>query len=70
MSNWPSTKSRRVFAALVKIGWRIKRQRGSHIVIEKTGYMDYVWAFHDDEEIGPRMLVRIAKKTGLKSSDL
>jgi hypothetical protein len=29
-----------------------------------------VFAFHDDEEIGPRMLARIAKKTGLTTADL
>jgi hypothetical protein len=26
--------------------------------------------FHDEEEIGPRMLARISKKTGLKPADL
>jgi hypothetical protein len=31
---------------------------------------DYVFAFHDDEELGPRMLARIAKLTGLRSEDL
>jgi len=31
---------------------------------------DYVFAFHDGEEIGPRMLARIGKKTGLKPEDL
>ena len=31
---------------------------------------DYVFAFHDNEEIGPRMLARIAKQTGLKREDL
>jgi len=29
-----------------------------------------VFAFHDDEEIGPKMLSRIAKKTGLTPDDL
>jgi hypothetical protein len=29
-----------------------------------------VFAFHDDDEIGPRMLARIAKRTGLQSEDL
>jgi hypothetical protein len=29
-----------------------------------------VFAFHDDEEIGPRMLARIAKRTGLRPDDL
>jgi hypothetical protein len=31
---------------------------------------DYVFAFHDAEEIGPRMLARIAKRTGLTPEDL
>jgi hypothetical protein len=30
----------------------------------------FVFAFHDDDEIGPRMLARIAKRTGLQSEDL
>jgi hypothetical protein len=29
-----------------------------------------VFAFHDDEELGPVMLARIAKRTGLKPDDL
>jgi len=42
MSQWTSTKARRVL----------------------------VFAFHDGEEIGPRMLSRIAKRTGLTPDDL
>jgi len=56
--------------ALLRIGWRIKRQRGSHRVLERAGWTDYVFAFHDDEEIGPRMLARIATHTGLRPEDL
>jgi predicted RNA binding protein YcfA (HicA-like mRNA interferase family) len=71
MSQWPSTKARRVLAALLRIGWSIKRQAGgSHRVLEQIGWPDYVYAFHDDEEIGPRMLARIAKHTGMTPGDL
>ena len=70
MSYWPSTKARRVLSALTKIGWRIKRQTGSHRTLERPGWSDYVFAFHDNEEIGPRMLARIAKHTGLRPEDL
>jgi hypothetical protein len=31
---------------------------------------DFVFAFHDGDEVGPRMLARIAKHTGLKPEDL
>jgi predicted RNA binding protein YcfA (HicA-like mRNA interferase family) len=71
MSHWPATKARRVLAALLRTGWSIKRQSsGSHRVLERVGWSDYVFAFHDDDEIGPRMLARIAKHTGLTPRDL
>jgi predicted RNA binding protein YcfA (HicA-like mRNA interferase family) len=70
MSKWPATKARRVLAALLRIGWSIKRQSGSHRTLERVGWPDHVFAFHDDEEIGPRMLARIARRTGLQPGDL
>ena len=70
MSSWPSTKAKRVLAALRKRGWEIKRSSGSHRTLQKTGYPDFVFAFHDREEIGPRMLARIAKHTDLSPDDL
>lgn len=70
MSGWSGTKARRVLAALARIGWSIKRQRGSHRVLERSGWPDFTFAFHDGEEIGPKMLARIAKSTGLTSEDL
>jgi predicted RNA binding protein YcfA (HicA-like mRNA interferase family) len=70
MSEWPSTRARRVLAALLKIGWQLKRQTGSHRTLSREGWPDVVFAFHDREEIGPRMLARIAKRTGLRPEDL
>lgn len=70
MANWPATKARRVFAALRRIGWSEKRRRGSHATLGREGWPDYIWAFHDDVEIGPAMLARIAKATGLMPGDL
>ena len=70
MSQWPSTKARRVFAALIKLGWGVKRQTGSHRTLAREGWPDCVFAFHDGDERGPRMLARIAKHTGLQLQDL
>jgi predicted RNA binding protein YcfA (HicA-like mRNA interferase family) len=70
VSQWPSTKARRVQAALLNIGWQIKRQTGSHRTLSREGWPDFVFAFHDGEEIGPKMLARIAKHTGLRPEDL
>ena len=70
MSSFPSTKAKQVLAALVRIGWSVKRQAGSHKVLQRAGYDDFVFVFHQGEEIGSRMLQRIAKKTGLTPDDL
>jgi predicted RNA binding protein YcfA (HicA-like mRNA interferase family) len=70
LSDWPATKARRVLAALLRIGWEEKRRRGSHCTLSRPGWPDYTWAFHDGVDIGPRMLTRIARDTGLKPDDL
>ena len=70
MSNWPATKARRVLAALLRVGWVMKRQSGSHRTLARQEWPDVVFAFHDDEELGPRMLARIGKRTGLRPEDL
>jgi predicted RNA binding protein YcfA (HicA-like mRNA interferase family) len=53
-----------VLAALLKIVWKMKRQSGSYKTLARFDWPDFVFAFHDDEEIGPRMLARISKRTG------
>ncbi len=70
MTNWPSAKASRVLRALQRQGWEVKRQVGSHRTLSRDGWADYVFAFHDGEEIGPKMLARIAKLTGLTPADL
>jgi predicted RNA binding protein YcfA (HicA-like mRNA interferase family) len=59
-----------VLAALLRIGWSLKRQSGSHRTLARDGWPDVVFAFHDNEELGPKMLARIAKRTGLTPDDL
>jgi len=61
---------RAVLAALLRIGWSVKRQSGSYRTLMRPGWADFVFAFHDGEEIGPRMLARIARHTGLRPEDL
>ena len=69
--NWPASKAPKVLAALFRIGWSVKRQSGtSHRILQREGWPDLVFAFHDNEEIGPRMLARVGKRTGLRPEDL
>ena len=70
MSQWPSVKAKRLLAALMRLGWKVKRQSGSHRTLSREGWPDVVFAFHDGEVIGPRMLARIARHTGITPADL
>jgi len=71
MNHWSSAKAKHVLSALLQTGWSIKRhKKGSHRILWRDGWSDFVFAFHDNEEIGPRMLARISKRTGLEPKDL
>jgi predicted RNA binding protein YcfA (HicA-like mRNA interferase family) len=68
---WRGVKARRVLAALQRIGWEVARQSsGFRRILTKDKWSDFVFSFHDAEEIGPRMLARVAKHTGLRPDDL
>jgi predicted RNA binding protein YcfA (HicA-like mRNA interferase family) len=68
--DWRATKADRVLSALLRIGWTLARQRGSHKRLTRDGWAPVTFAFHDREEIGPGMLAKIAKQTGLQPGDL
>ena len=70
MREWPSTHADHLLAALMHIGWQVERQTGSHRVLIRPGWPNLVFAFHESREIGPQMLARIAKHSGLKPEDL
>ena len=70
MSRWKSIKARQLLAALLRIGWGVTWQKGSHRRLKRDGWPNYTFAFHDNEEIGPGLLPQIAKKTGLAPEDL
>jgi predicted RNA binding protein YcfA (HicA-like mRNA interferase family) len=70
LNDWSSTRAKLVLAALLRIGWTVERQSGSHKVLSRPGWPNLVFAFPDRDEIGPRMLARSAKHSGLKPEDL
>lgn len=41
MSQWPSTKARRVYSALLGLGWRFKRQSGPHRTLSRDAWPDF-----------------------------
>jgi predicted RNA binding protein YcfA (HicA-like mRNA interferase family) len=70
VSGWRAVKAELLLRALLRIGWTVKRVSGSHRTLIRPGWPDFVFAFHDGEEIGPRILARVAKHSGLGPEDV
>ncbi len=70
LHRWSAMKAKQVLAALIRQGWSVKRQKGSHRILAKSGWPDYTFAYHDKVEIGPNALELLGKKTGLRPQDL
>ena len=70
MSVWKVVKAKRLRSALERAGWAEARVSGSHRTFKKAGAAPIRFAFHDSEEVGPKMVARIAKQAGLKPDDL
>ena len=66
-----ATAAVQALAALLRIGWTIKRQSGtSHRILARPGWSDVLFAYHDRVTLGPTAMKVLAKKTGLKPGDL
>jgi predicted RNA binding protein YcfA (HicA-like mRNA interferase family) len=70
VAQWGTHKARRVLAALKRLGWSEKRVRGSHRTLERKGWADVLFAYHDDVEIGPVAMKKLAERTGLAPDDM
>jgi predicted RNA binding protein YcfA (HicA-like mRNA interferase family) len=70
LSEWSSTKAKVVLRALQRNGWNIVSQKGSHVKLQHSQRGTYIFGFHLNEELGPRILAKIAKYTGLRPEDL
>ena len=38
--------------------------------MKRPGWDDYPYSFHDSHELGPAILAKLEKKTGLRPNDL
>lgn len=58
-------KSSELNRLILKNGWEIIRQSGSHIIYEKNGKR-YTATFHGSKEVGKGLEMKIKKEMGLK----
>ena len=70
MGQWRAVKAKVLLRALKRAGWVIIRQKGSHRTLAYQNKQHITFAFHDGEEIGPKMLARYAKHAGLSPEDI
>ena len=66
----PSVRARRLLRAIIKCGFRITRIDGSYKFLRNTDGRSLLFAFHDRETIGPSMLSRILKDSGISIEEL
>lgn len=67
--DWPPTKAKQALAALLPIGWTIKRHGGtSHRILARPGWQDVLFAYHDRVTLGPTAMKVLAGKTGLNDT--
>jgi predicted RNA binding protein YcfA (HicA-like mRNA interferase family) len=62
----PATK---IIKALSKIGFKVIRQHGSHVVLKHPDGRLTVVPVHSGEEIGTGLLIKIIKDTGLSKEE-
>ncbi len=58
-------KSSELNKLILKNGWKVVRQSGSHITYEKEGKR-YTATFHGSKEVGKGLEIKIKKEMGLK----
>lgn len=59
----PRVSGEKVIKALVKVGWSVERQRGSHVVLYKEGVGIVVVPLHNELDRGT--LRAIIKQSGM-----
>ncbi|MBI5488921.1 MAG: type II toxin-antitoxin system HicA family toxin [Deltaproteobacteria bacterium] len=66
----PELTARRLVRAIQRAGFVEVRRSGSHRVLRHPDGRWLVFAFHDSDRIGPKMLARVARRAGLTIEDL
>jgi predicted RNA binding protein YcfA (HicA-like mRNA interferase family) len=71
VSQWPSSKAKKIFSVICRLGWTVKQEKGgSHKQMTHPAFGTATWAFHDSDEIGPKMMSRLAKAFHFTRDDL
>ncbi len=64
----PLLSGRKVAQAFVRLGWRVARQKGSHIILVKTGHIATL-SVPDHREIARGTLRSLLQRSGVSLED-
>ncbi|MBC7252044.1 MAG: type II toxin-antitoxin system HicA family toxin [Anaerolineae bacterium] len=64
MPELPRVSGREAVRAFERAGWEVARQRGSHVVMTRSGSI-YTLSIPDHRELGPGLLRSLIRKAGL-----
>ncbi|HEY3355392.1 MAG TPA: type II toxin-antitoxin system HicA family toxin [Polyangia bacterium] len=67
---YPAMKAAQLLAALLRHGYEIAWQKGSHRKLTCPGRPTIRFCFHDSDEVGPPMVAAVCKKARLEPGDL
>jgi len=54
---------------LLRAGWTLKKQVGSHRKLQRADSPNFTFCFDDSEEVGPAALSKIGKETGIRPEE-
>lgn len=69
MARLPELPARRILAALERAGFREARRRGSHRFLVHDDGRTLVFAVHDRERVGPKLLAKILRDARLSHDE-
>ena len=69
MTRFPALDGKDVVAVLVKLGFIVERQRGSHLFIKHSDGRATVVPIHAGENIGPGLFAKILRDVALSRED-
>ena len=70
-ARYPALKARRVLQLLGRVGYTQQRRRGSHRILTAPGREQIVFAFHDNQDVPPRVLrLMLTREAGLTDPEI
>ncbi len=63
------TEAEKIIKVLRKIGFEVKRQRGSHVILKNSEGTIVVIPVHNGEKVGRGLLLKIIRQAGITKEE-